>query len=532
MKKILYTVLAIALLGSCKNFNFGDINQPKVNTTEPSPKDLLNGGIMNFFNNSGRSYFTNPTFYIQWQHQNIYTSEMRYADLPIDWTPWYVQVLTNFETNIKYVNENRNDPKIIDMGDPDNQIAINQIMKAYVFKFIADVYGDIPFTEALDPNNHFPAYDNQIDIYKSIISMLENARDMLNPSAGDITLGVKGDPIYGRNGIGPGQIEKWQKFANSLIMHAALQLSDVDPVYAEQKFIAALNDPRGVIETLDEGAWIHFVIDNRTWRNPFSRLRKSDYYFTKEFTDALYGYPKGGIQPSESPTYNATLDFRAFVFINDPGGDGKPYQDLSRIRSSDGIVQISKLIWNATAPLPILPASWVYLDRAEAVARGWATGDNYNTMLTQAIEYSYKELVINYYDEDKIPASYPNAQTLINYGQNVYAPARVADANNPTYGDGTTDPKLLVVAEEKWISYFPMGFEGWAQWRRLDLPALDPLPASVILNTPPAGVDPIPKRYTYPSFEQTFNSNNWQQAVQSLTPAEDRNYSRVPWDVN
>lgn len=400
-------------------------------------------------------------------------------------------------------------------------------MKAYVFKFLTDVYGDIPFSEALDPNNHFPSYDNQIDIYKSIISMLENARDQLDPTAGDITLGVKGDPIYGRNGIGPVQIEKWQKFANSLIMHAALQLSDVDPTYAQTKFVSALNHPAGVIESINEEAWIYYVIDNRTWRNPFSRLRKRDYFITKEFTDALKGIPKGGIQPTESPTYNHTPDDRAFIFVDDPNNDGKPYEDLS---SASGEAQISDFIWDATAPLPILPASWVYLDRAEAVARGWATGDDYNTMLTQAIEMSYQSLVDNFYKD--VPTSYPDAQTLINYGQNVYAPARVADANDATYGDGSTDPKLLVVAEEKWVAYFPMGFEAWAQWRRLDLPKLDPLPASAILNNPPAGINPIPKRYTYPTFEQTFNSQNWQQGVQDLTPAEDRNYSRVPWDMN
>ncbi len=515
MKKIIYTVLVLALLGSCKNFDFGDVNQPKVNTTEPSPKDLLNGGILNFFNNSGRSYFTNPTFYIQWLHQNQYTSEMRYADSPIDWTPWIAQILTNFETNIKYINENRNNNEVISQGDPDNQIALNLIMKAYVFKFLTDVYGDIPFTEALDPDNHFPAYDNQIDIYKSIISMLENARDMLDPNAGDIILGVKGDPIYGRNGIGPSQIEKWQRFANSLIMHAALQLSDVDPTYAQTKFVSALNDPAGVIESLDEEAWIYYIIDNRTWRNPFSRLRKRDYFITKEFTDALKGIPKGGIQPTESPSYNHTPDDRATIFVDDPTNDGKPYEDLS---SASAEAQISNYIWNSIAPLPILTASWIYLDRAEAAARGWTTED-YDTLLTNAITQSYASLSAHY-GVDITPQAA------------AYAAARVADANDATYGNNHPNPKLLVVAEEKWVAYFPMGFEAWAQWRRLDLPELDPLPASAILNNPPAGINPIPKRYTYPTFEQTFNSDNWQQAVQSLTPAEDRNYSRVPWDVN
>ncbi len=515
MKKIKLILIAIVLLGSCKNFDFGDTNIPPIGETEPSPKDLLAGGIINFFNNTGRSYLTNPTFYIQWGHQNLYTSEMRYADVPISWAPWFNGVLSNFKTNIEYIDAHRDDKNIVAMGDPDNQIAVNKIMLAYVFKFVTDVYGDIPFSEALDEFNHYPKYDNQIEIYHGIIDLLKEARDQLDPNAGDITLGVQGDVIYGReflqNTDNPGyyqtQILRWKKLANSLILHTALQLSDADPTYAQTEFNNALADPAGVIETVDDEAWVMYDIENRAWRNPYSRLRKSDYFITREFTDALQGNTVG-----YSPTYNHSTDYRYLIYVDDLiSKNGAPYEDLNE-RDETTDTQMSPLIWNSVAPLPFFTAAWTYLDRAEAAARGW-TGENYDNLLTSAIETSYESLSVHY------------GVDITSYAA-AYAAARVADANDATYGNNHPNPKLLVVAEEKWISYFPMGFEAWAQWRRLDLPHLTPI--STAIN---AG-GTIPKRYTYPSDEQNINGANWQTGVQDLNPQVDNNESRVPWDVN
>ncbi len=498
MKYLKLIVVAAILLSSCESMDFGDINKDPIGPNEPSPKDLLTGGIMNFFNNSGRPWLTQPTFYVQWQAQNIYTSEMQYADSPVDWNPWFVQVLSNFKTNIEYIDANRTNSVVLSMGDPDNQIGVNKVMMAYVFKYITDIYGDIPYSEALDPSNLQPKYDNQIAIYKDIITQLKAARDMMDPAKDP----VKGDIVYG------GDVSKWQKLANSLILHAALQLSDVDPAYASAEFNAALADPAGVIENVSDEAWIAFTSDDRALQNPYTRLRRGDYFITKEFTDALQGEDPISNITSCSPSYNHTPDARENIYSSAPGDDGKAYACNQAGQSA----KMSGLIWNPNAPLPFFTAAWTYLDRAEAVARGWTT-ENYDALLTSAIETSYASLSAHYGVDIT-----PNAPA--------YAAARVADANDPTYGNNHPNPKLLVVAEEKWVAYFPMGFEAWAQWRRLDLPALTPHPAP--LNT----TGQIPTRYTYPGNESTLNPDGYNSGVQDLTPAEDRNDSKVPWDVN
>ncbi len=506
MKKIKLLFIALILLGSCKNIDFGDINKDPIGPNEPSPKDMLAGGIMNFFNNGGREYLSMPTLYIQWQTQNIYTSEMQYADAPIDWDPWYVQVLSNFKKNIEYIKDNRNSSIVKSMGDPDNQIGVNKIMMAYVFKFITDIYGDIPFSEALDPGNPTPKYENQIEIYHGIINMLKDARDMIDPGKG----GIEGDIVYN------GDVSKWQKLANSLIMHAALQLSKVqsEVSYATTEFNNALNHSAGVIEELDDEAWIHFTHMDRRMQNPYSRFRRDDYFLSKEFTDALQGEDKvNNPVTSCSPSYNHTQDYREYIFSNSPGDDGHNYSC-----SVDGdAVKMSLLIWDPDAPLPFFTASWVYLDRAEAAARGWTT-ENFDEMLTNGIVKSYESLA-SHYD----PANLSVYQSLAA----TYAAARVADANNASYANASSaeDAKMHVIGEEKWVAYFPMGFEAWAQWRRIGYPELTPHPQ------PLNATGEIPRRYTYPASEATLNPQGYAAGKNDLTPAEDRNDSRVPWDV-
>ncbi len=504
MKKIKLFIIALLILSSCKNMNFGDINKDPLGPNNPSPKDMLAGGIINFFNNSGRSYLTNPTFYIQWQTQNIYTSEMQYADSPIDWDPWYVQVLSNFKQNIDFIENNRDDAVILSMGDPNNQIGVNKIMMAYVFKFITDIYGDIPFSEALDANNKTPKYDNQIQIYHGIIDMLKEARDMLDPAKGSI----EGDIIYN------GDVVKWKKLANSLILHAALQLSNVpsETSYAQSEFNDALNNSAGVIESLDDEAWIYFTHNDRALQNPYSRLRRDDYFLSKEFTDALKGMANGSIG-SCSPSYNHTPDDRINLLSNNPSDDGNPYS----CDFQGGGAKMSGLIWNPDASLPFFTASWVYLDRAEAAARGW-TSENFDDMLLNGITKSFESLAAHY-DAANYSIYQASGQT--------YATARVTDANNATYGGATSasEAKLRVIAEEKWVAYFPMGFEGWAQWRRLSN-YLQLVPHPQPLNS----TGQIPRRYAYPFNEKTFNPEGYAQGKQDLTPQEDLNDSRIPWD--
>jgi hypothetical protein len=79
--------------------------------------------------------------------------------------------------------------------NPSNMRAAAMTMKAYYFAIMTDMWGEIPYTEALDPERTFtPKYDSQETVYAGVIQELKDAAAMFDP-AGD-ALGA-GDLIYG-----------------------------------------------------------------------------------------------------------------------------------------------------------------------------------------------------------------------------------------------------------------------------------------------------------------------------------------------
>jgi hypothetical protein len=107
-------------------------------------------------------------------------------------------------------------------SDP-NEIAVARILKAWAMQIMTDTYGDIPYSEAfkaeLDVN---PAYTTQSEIYADFLKELTEASAQLNTAS---TAFGDADLIYG------GDMEKWQKLANSLKLRVAIRMSKVDPNY-------------------------------------------------------------------------------------------------------------------------------------------------------------------------------------------------------------------------------------------------------------------------------------------------------------
>jgi hypothetical protein len=93
------------------------------------------------------------------------------------------------------------------------------VMRSLIFGYVTDVWGDIPYSQALKGDAPeaiiLPAYDAQKDIYTGLFSDLAEAVTGLS-SGGVQSLG-SADPIYGGDGL------KWQRFANSLRARHALQ---------------------------------------------------------------------------------------------------------------------------------------------------------------------------------------------------------------------------------------------------------------------------------------------------------------------
>ncbi|TFH27357.1 MAG: SusD/RagB family nutrient-binding outer membrane lipoprotein, partial [Bacteroidia bacterium] len=305
MKKLFVIIMGIALsFTGCDISDFGDTNENVNGPLEGNTASLLSGAMTRFSTQQGRPYRITPTLNVQYFMQVVYNDEMLYADYSGFWQSYYVQVLSNLKLVIDIVSdpESALDPAIVGNGNLANQKAVAMIFKAVVFKRVTDLFGDVPYSNALTAETLTPLYDKQEDIYAAMIADVKAARDMILVG----NAGPTGDAIYG------GDMTKWVKFANSFLMQMAMQLSEVtsSKIDAEAEFASALGHSGGVIETLDEEAWYSFDTQNG-FNNPWNWMRPADYGVAEELISSLKGYGNNAV------TSNTTFDDRILVMQED-----------------------------------------------------------------------------------------------------------------------------------------------------------------------------------------------------------------------
>lgn len=510
MRKLKYLMLTAFFLSaviSCDNVDFGDINENKNGSTEPSTAGLLSGAIMTHATFTNRTGVTIPTLYVQYQSQVTYTDEMLYAQTPYGWGTYYQGILFPLSEIIRICSdEDLLTTQVLANGSANNQIGVAKIYRAMIMKRVTDLYGNAPFSEAFGGLSEItPAYDDQEDIYKKLISELKEARDLIDEDEATVT----GDIIYS------GDLARWKMLANSVILQMALQLSNVYPAngeYADTEFEAALNDPNGVIETIEDEAWYSYQ-DLVGFRSPWFDNRTADYFLSAEFINAMNGCetcPTVSDVETENPTSSRVADSRKLIYArhDHQSREGVPY-GYSDQSGADRAQMSTRYYWNATASIPVVTSSYVYLNRAEAAALGW-TSEDVNGMLSEGILKSFETLQAKANRETATSVAIPVVDGTS------YAAARIAQV-------GVDAPALQIIGEEKWKSLFGQAYDAWTEWRRTGFPDL--APATDSYN---GGV--IPRRFMYPGEEASLNGTNYSSAVSALSPGEDKNTSQVWWD--
>ncbi len=98
--------------------------------------------------------------------------------------------------------------------------AISKIMKAYHFQLLVDLYGDIPYSEALQRGAlATPKYDNASDIYADLMVELTEAIALIKDA--EMPVEVSNDVIF------DGDMDQWIKFANTIKIRLITRVSDM-----------------------------------------------------------------------------------------------------------------------------------------------------------------------------------------------------------------------------------------------------------------------------------------------------------------
>ena len=523
----------VILLGTgCKKYL--DVNT-NPNVAQDVPVELLLPSAQIFLGSSlGVDLQINGSFWAQYWTQSPASSQYKIFDRYSPTSSTYDRVW-----QLLYSSALTDLDQVEKKGLAGNQrqyVGVAKVLKAYAFQVIADGWGDVPFTQALkglpeDGGITAPAYDPQATVYDGIAKLVQDGRALL-ASADSNGLKLGGDLIYG------GDLTKWQQFANTLELKIYLRLSERDPGKAQAGVTNIMtNAKRGA-------GFINGVSDAQI-----------NYATTAGNQNPLYSEMAGlnkvqnivGSKTVIDPM-NANNDYRLYAFFNpiNTGAFAGIAQGNYTISSSTQVsipnastgadVSSAKQSNSALAPVKFITSYESYFLQAEAVARGWGSGDAEilfgNGIRANFFAYAstYAGLNIKLADVgDSSANGFPIKGPINLSADYAYYSYTVADtlfdegpsdwAQYPT--GGTLQQKLRHIITQKWFSMTGnQGFEAWTEWRRTGYPDFFVVSDQTALPKTKAF---LPRRFFYPDVEVQRNLN---------FPGQKLITDRVNWDIH
>jgi hypothetical protein len=142
---------------------------------------------------------------------------------------------------------------------------IAKMYEALVVATAADVWGDIPYSEAADPANRNPHYDKQSDVHNAVLQLIDSAIEDFQ--AGQENFDGTYDFSFG------GNTAKWIQAAHTLKARILLNWAEVKP----ENYQLALNEAQQGISSYD-GNWIAPHSDAQGEQNIYYQFRAQRWY--------------------------------------------------------------------------------------------------------------------------------------------------------------------------------------------------------------------------------------------------------------
>ena len=467
----IFAIISISFL-SCTD-DLSDLNTDPNSATSVDPSALLSRAQYILYDRvHGRNLNLEwGMLMVQYWTQNEYTEESRYDvdenSFNSSWQSIYSEVLNELKIAKELVSLESGSEAI-----KANKLNVIDVMMVQAYMILTDGFGDIPYTQSLDPSITLPSYDSQESIYKDLLVRLKNAATTFDTTAGSFS---SGDLIYG------GDVTHWKKLTHSLMLRAAMRVSDADSELAKEYVITAASD---LISSNAQQAL--FVFDSAIERsNPMYRNvvedSRDDFCVTEYLVTEL------------NSTGDPRLDMFARVDDKVPTIIGMPYglsdEAASNLKSTRS--RPSDDVRSATSPHVIISHAEVKFLLAEAYERGYLAGDAeaaFNAGVNSSMEY---------------------------WGVESSDAATYLAANPYDSADWKSS-----IAWEKWVNFYTNGYEAWSEFRRLDSPSLV-VPAL-------AEVPSVPTRLTYPQSEVSNNSAQ----LEKVTTNPGEITTKLWWDVN
>lgn len=391
--------------------------------------------------------------------------------------PWPV-LYRNLRDNELILQEARNNPTAAVYEGP------ALIMKAYMAAALTDIYGDVPYFEALkgQEGQVTPRYDAQEQIYTAAGGILDNLRAGITAiDAYNGAISLEGDVLFN------GDLSAWNRFANSLLVKHLLRISDRMNVNDE---VQAIYDSGEFISDNSQNASFDFT-DGQPNNFRMANLRAGDFnlfIMSETIEEILKEADDPRIATFFRPLQNPDLGLEYQGFLNG--------LDASATSISIADYSLTGTVFReATSGLDanFLTAAETHFLFAEAAQRGIISADaqmHYEAGVRTSFDYWQTDLPDDYL------------------------------TNDVTAYTGTSAVKRRKMHTQKWIHNIANGYESWIEFRRTGFPQLKTIAAS--LND-----DLIPVKMPYPPDEQALNTENYNAAIGSEGNSVNK---KVWWD--
>ncbi|MEP2771129.1 MAG: SusD/RagB family nutrient-binding outer membrane lipoprotein [Fulvivirga sp.] len=549
-RKLMAAVMSTIMLfsvSSCDLFDT-DINTDPNNPTEAA-LDLLLANVMLNASSTFAGNLNDATQGFMAINTSFDDFNMTNGSWNNTWNYLYSNPLADLEKIILATEEAGNNP---------HYLGVAQVLKAYYFSIMVDLWGDVPYNEAFsgDAGNKLPAYTDDAEIYADLIQLTRDAEaNFALTSAVD----VNGDLIYG------GDIDQWITVAKTLRLRLLLQTSTVNSSNASE-INSLYNDGDLILSSTDdftfqfgrlqnpddrhpmyqdgyasgEAAYSYFghqlmveMLENRDPRTPFYFKRQTTVILNpddpsdkqtipcSQRTDCTYGYLVSNNAMTNriygkdaSSLTDAEADYLAGFFGRDRSDpSGIPNDNL--LRTTVGAYPAAGLFDdvaetagdNQGAGNGIFPmiSSWMtYFYMLEAQIR--LTGVNTGMTDAELLEAALTAQMDKVLEIGQITGG-TNAGDVANWGTNYSWPVTYTDPT--TYianivagypSGGTTNQKLQYVMKQAWYANFGNGFEIYNAFRRTGYPA--------DLQTPLQRPRQFALRLPYAQTELNLNGSN------------------------
>nr|WP_319999086.1 SusD/RagB family nutrient-binding outer membrane lipoprotein [uncultured Draconibacterium sp.] len=491
MKKILFSLLiSLALVfNACDDFL--DINDNPNDPSDATIVQLLPAGqagiVFGFSNALNRIASDNVQYFSgRYDSWNITPSDVSNG--------WRFSLYAGGLADLEQV--------IIKATETENYhfVGVAKLYKAYAYSIMVDLWNDIPFSQANNPEFEFPEFDEASSIYDNLFLLIDEAIADLEKPLPDLAADLSSvDLVYN------GDINSWKKMGYTLKLKMYNQIRLKAPGLAKTQIENLVASGNLMSKNSDD-----FLFQFGTSTSPENRHpgfitdyeTKGEAYVNKFFYDTMFDKSDPRIPYY---FYNQNTDFEGRYT-----GDPTPTGNDGDTRSIQGLYPVGGKYDNG---------------EAETAGGSDATGNGRYRMITNVMRLFIEceaalALDANVSDtpknllEDALKATFTeinslSAPDITDDVRNAYITSVLDMFDNAA----TNEEKLAVVMQEKWIAMFGNAIEAWNDYRRTGYPVLpDPLTASnnVVAN-----------RYPYPNDELNSNPN---------APEALENNMKVFWD--